>query len=214
VPEVDLWTTLAAERRAIADRLDTLTPEQWRVRTLCPAWTVHDMAAHLVVPTEFTGLEMARTLLRARGKPDRGAVIMVESRSGAPSVELVRRLRAQAESRKSPPVIGVLGPYTDALVHALDMWIPLGLPDDRPADRWAPALDFLLGPKGRVGFLPTTAPSLRYVATDLDWAAGSGPEVRGPAAALALALLGRTPWLDRLDGPGHAALATFAHRAA
>ncbi len=46
---------------------------------------------------------------------------------------------------------------------------------------------------------------LRCVASDLDWAHGSGEEVRGPAAALALAMSGRTARLEELSGPGAAA---------
>lgn len=170
------------------------------------------MAAHLLVPTEYSAIEMTTTLLRARGNTDRLATLMAARRARLTSAQLVDRLRAQADSRTAPPIIGVLGPYTDALTHALDMWIPLGWSDDGAADRWTPALDFLLSPKGRIGFLPSAAPTLRYVATDLDWRDGEGPEVRGPAAALALALLGRTPWLDRLEGPGQAALVAFARR--
>ncbi len=45
-----LWDDVAAERRAIADLLDTLTPEQWETPSLCGAWTVRDLAAHLVMP--------------------------------------------------------------------------------------------------------------------------------------------------------------------
>ncbi|MFI2477271.1 maleylpyruvate isomerase N-terminal domain-containing protein [Nocardia xishanensis] len=47
----------------------------------------------------------------------------------------------------------------------------------------------------------------RLVATDLDWATGSGPEVRGSAEALALAVVGRTSVLDELEGEGLAELA-------
>ncbi len=117
-----------------------------------------------------------------------------------------RRPRA----RKAPPVVGVLGPYTDALVHQLDMWIPLGLADGRPVERWRPTLDFLMSPRARVGFLGGRRPQLWFQATDLEWQHGTGDVVSGPAAALALAVLGRTARLDELDGPGAEALREWA----
>jgi len=56
-------------------------------------------------------------------------------------------------------------------------------------------------------------PGLELRATDIDLSApvgGGGDEVTGPAPALALALLGRTVWLDRLDGPGAPVLSRWA----
>lgn len=108
--DVDLWDELAAERRAIADRLETLAPEQWRVQTLCPAWDVHGMVAHLVTPCEFSVVEMVTTMVRARGNPDRLSVLMAARRATLSPVELVGRLRDKADSRTAPPVVGVLGP--------------------------------------------------------------------------------------------------------
>ena len=49
---------------------------------------------------------------------------------------------------------------------------------------------------------------LRLTATDLDWSAGSGPEVRGTGEALLMAVAGRADLLPELSGPG----LTFASR--
>lgn len=43
----DIWTTIAAERGALADDLTTLTPAQWDTPSLCSKWTVRDVLAHL-----------------------------------------------------------------------------------------------------------------------------------------------------------------------
>lgn len=209
---MDLWNGLADERRAIADRLETLTPEQWATPSLCSAWTVRQMAAHLLVNCDFTVREAAMAMVKARGNVDRLQLVLAQNRARLSTSELVARLREKADVRQAPPVVGVNGPYTDALVHQLDMWIPLGLDDDRPVERWRPALDFLMTKKATVGFLPSRAPDLWYQATDLEWQHGTGDVVSGTAADLALALLGRTPHLDRLDGPGAETLRTYAHR--
>ncbi|WP_323791765.1 maleylpyruvate isomerase family mycothiol-dependent enzyme [Nocardioides sp.] len=207
---MDLWSALADERRAIADRLETLTPEQWATPSLCSAWTVRQMAAHLLVSCDFTVREAAFAMVRARGNVDRLQLVLAQNRARLSTVELVARLREKADVRQAPPVVGVHGPYTDSLVHQLDMWLPLGLDDERPVERWRPALDFLMTKKAAVGFLPSRAPDLWYQATDLEWQHGTGDVVSGTAADLALALLGRTPHLDRLDGPGADTLRTYA----
>ncbi len=68
------------------------------------------------------------------------------------------------------------------------------------------SLDFLVGGRA-VGFVPKSRPAgLRFEATDLDWAWGSGPAVRGTAEALMLALTGRRVALDELQGDGVATL--------
>jgi hypothetical protein len=43
---------------------------------------------------------------------------------------------------------------------------------------------------------------LNLVASDVEWAAGDGPEVKGPLIAIVLAITGRRADLDDLSGPG------------
>lgn len=43
---------------------------------------------------------------------------------------------------------------------------------------------------------------LRFIASDLPWEHGTGPEVHGQAEALALAMVGRASVLDDLEGDG------------
>ncbi|MDO9457758.1 maleylpyruvate isomerase family mycothiol-dependent enzyme [Nocardioides sp.] len=211
-PNDDLAADLADERRALADLLESLTPEQWQTQTLCAAWDVHQMAAHLLAPTEgSTGL-LLRLMVRSRGNVDRLGLLVTEHFADLPPEELVARIRANAEVDTAPPFVGMLGPYTDALVHGEDIRIPLGIVDDRPPTRWEPSLDFLLSRRARFGFLPSAAPALTYAATDLTWTRGAGPRVEAPAAALALALTGRAPRLDELVGPGARLLRAFALR--
>jgi hypothetical protein len=94
------------------------------------------------------------------------------------------------------------------VVHTLDMRVPL---DAGTGDMAPEALDtvlaFLMTPKATRGFLPKgRADGLSLRATDTSWSAGEGPEVRGPAASLALALTGRTAGLGDLEGEGVAEL--------
>jgi len=207
---MDIWATLAEERRATADLLAGLTDDQWARPSLCSAWTVKDVAVHLV-PTTGKGMgEFVWATVRARGNVHRASESLVAKYAAAMSpAEIIGKLRADAEDRFAPPGVGALGPYTDVLVHRLDIAVPLGIAVDRPIEHWRASLDFLVSNKGRRGFVKRGLPQVTLRASDLDWSHGSGPEVTGPAAALGLSLCGRAALLDRLNGPGRESLATW-----
>jgi uncharacterized protein (TIGR03083 family) len=198
----DPWLLIAAERRALADLLDTLTPEQLATSSLCGEWTVQEVATHTMVGPTSSIPEVLRAMVKARGRFDRANRYLVDNRAGWSVAELTGVLRSKAGSRFTPPGMDWHAPLTDALVHREDLAVPLGLPSDRPVESWRIALDFLLTRKAAGVFGPRGRPALTLVATDVDWSSGSGPSVSGPIAALALAVAGRTARLDELDGPG------------
>lgn len=201
---MDIWATLADERRATADVLAGLTDQQWSTQSLCSAWTVKEVAVHLL-PATGTGIPgLVWAMVKARGDLHRALrEVTIRDAAEVTTDQIVSDLRDQAEHRMQPPGVGPLGPYTDLLVHRLDIVVPLGIELDRPAEPWRRSLDFLVGPKARrAGFVDGALPDVRLRATDLDWSHGDGPEVVGPAAALGLTLCGRAAWLDRLSGGG------------
>jgi hypothetical protein len=96
---------------------------------------------------------------------------------------------------------------TDALVHAGDMTVPLGLPHDPAADHVRMALDFVTG--GRpIGFVPRgRLTGIRLVADDLDGEWGEGEPVAGRGIDLLMAACGRAALLEKLRGVGAVTLA-------
>jgi uncharacterized protein (TIGR03083 family) len=209
---VDYFPIIAAERRAMADTLDSLTPEQWEAQSLCAGWTVRHVAAHLSVTLTHGMGTFVVAAIRAGGNLHRANRIIVAREAVRPIPDIVGDLRANADSRFTPPGLGSEAPLTEILLHCEDIRVPLMIADDRPAERWRGALDFLFSPKGRRGFAARGVPELRYVATDTEWAHGSRDEVRGPAAALGLTISGRPARLGELDGPGLAAVRAWAGR--
>jgi uncharacterized protein (TIGR03083 family) len=206
---VDYFPVIAAERRAIADMLDGLSPQQWETQSLCAGWSVRQVAAHLsVVLTHGVGTFLVAAI-RAGGNLDRANRMVAAREATRPIPDLVGDLRANADSRFTPPTFGSEAPLAEVLLHGEDMRVPLGIADGR-AERWRGALDLLLSPKGRRGFAAKGVPALRYVATDTEWAHGSGDEVRGPAVALALTVSGRPARLGELSGPGLATVRAWA----
>ena len=199
---MDLPAVIAAERRALADLLEPLTPAQWEAPSLCGGWSVKDVATHLMIGPTIDQADAGRAVMAARGNIGRAMDLMVADRRDRPTSQVVADLREHAESTFAPPVVGLRGPLTDIRLHALDIAIPLGLEVEHTPEVWPVVLDFLVSWRARVGFVPGGRPRLAYVVTDLDWHHGSGPRVAGPAAYLAMALCRRTAGLARLEGPG------------
>ena len=90
------------------------------------------------------------------------------------------------------------------MIHHQDIRRPLGPPRTIPPDRLRAALRFAKTAPPIRGFWHRRG--LRMVATDVDWAAGSGPEVLGPGEAILLAIAGRNAAVRELSGPGLAML--------
>lgn len=199
----------AAERRDLANYLETLTDEQWRQPSLCPGWTVRDVAGHLPSYDELGWLAVLTLFARSGFSLARCNQVGVEHSRRLGTEQLVTRLRARAVPRGITAMFGSAIALTDALIHHQDIRRALGHPRTVPAGRLVAALSFL--PRARALPAPANVRGLRLVATDIDWTHGIGPEVSGPGEALLVALAGRRQALTDLRGPG---LATLAERVA
>ena len=199
---MDVLAAVADERRHVADLVDSLTPAQLDVPSLCADWTVKQVAGHLLAAVDAPPTPLLPLVLRSRFNIHRAnsrlAVLMAER----PAAELAAGLRDNAENPFKPPIVGHPGQLTDLQVHGQDMRRPLGLPHGLRLDRLRESLDFLVGGRA-VGFAPKRRlAGLRFEATDADWSWGRGPVLAGPAEALMMAMTGRSVALADLDGPG------------
>jgi uncharacterized protein (TIGR03083 family) len=194
-----------AERADLLALLTDLAPHQWEGSTLCAGWRVRDVVAHMISYEGLRGRALLRRLARGRfrlaGVNDVG---VAELRDARPD-ELLALLEQRLEPSGPTTGFGCRVALLDAMIHQQDIRRPLGAPRTIPPDRLLPALSF-------ARFAPPIgafwrARGLRLVATDLDWSAGRGPEVRGPAEALLMAISGRRGVVDELAGPGQATLA-------
>ncbi|GAA2810289.1 maleylpyruvate isomerase family mycothiol-dependent enzyme [Nonomuraea dietziae] len=197
-----IFSWLKAERLSLADFLDDLGAHEWETDSLCPGWTVHDVAAHLTMSTRSTLLGTIRGVIRARG--DFHTMVADQARERAARftpAELVAQFRQTAGSPRRALGAGPLDPLVDALVHGQDVARPLGRVREMPEGPVMAALAHVHDSSfygARKRFLGT-----RLVATDLDWSAGEGPdEVRGPAGDLLLLATGRVSGLAALSGSG------------
>ncbi|HYZ69885.1 MAG TPA: maleylpyruvate isomerase family mycothiol-dependent enzyme [Mycobacterium sp.] len=194
-----------AEREEFAALLESLTPEQWESPTLCERWRVRDVVAHVIGYDPLTRAELLRRM--AKGLVTRGGAnaVGVAEYTGKSPEELTALVRQYSVPHGLTSGFGGKIALTDGMIHQQDIRRPLGIPRTIPTESLRIALDFTTWAPRLLGAWQTRG--VRLVATDVDWAHGEGPEVRGSGEALLIAMAGRRAALDDLDGPGKAKLA-------
>ncbi|MGQ0717778.1 MAG: maleylpyruvate isomerase family mycothiol-dependent enzyme [Pseudonocardiales bacterium] len=202
---MDLLRLARQEREDLAAFLATLSPEQWEAPTLCAGWCVRDVVAHMISYDELDGRGLVRRFVKGRFLLSRVNAVGVEDYTTRRPRELLVLLNAYLEPRGLPAAFGGMVALVDGMIHHQDIRRPLGLPRDIPSERLLPALRCALIAPPIGAFW--RARGLRLIATDQDWSTGRGPEVRGTAEALLMAVAGRRGVVDELSGPGQGKLA-------
>jgi uncharacterized protein (TIGR03083 family) len=198
----EMTDLIRSERLAFVDLLTSLRDDQWDIPSLCSAWTVENVAAHLAWAPVAGPVEMGMASVRAGFSVNR---VIAESavrwtRRGRPAI--LEQLRDNAESGVKPIGVPPVGALADAVVHGLDVRVPLGIHRAVDPEAFRLIADWTLGSRW-----PMTVPvggnprkrlrGRRLVAKDADWAWGEGTEVREPTDCLLLRLFGRDPALHR-----------------
>ncbi|MBN7303156.1 maleylpyruvate isomerase family mycothiol-dependent enzyme [Mycobacteroides abscessus subsp. bolletii] len=193
-------TVLTQERRDLAALLRELSPEEWEAESLCTRWRVRDVVAHLLY--EATPIwRYSYEVIRARGSEKKLNDMYVGRALDWPTDRLITAF----ESTIAGGLGAKLLPYmslTDLLIHHQDIRRPLGRPRTVPESTLRTVLthpDPFIGSRQRMQ-------GIRWVATDIDWAYGSGPEILGPGEAIVMAVAARPSALPELSGPGVARL--------
>ena len=202
---VDGMALARAEREDLLDLLGTLTPEQWRAPSLCAGWSVHDVVAHVLSYEELGPRQLAARFARGSFRFGRVNAVGLREYADRSPAELTDLLRRHLTPTGLTAGLGGAIALTDGLIHHQDIRRPLGLPRAVPAERVRPALRTALFARTLLGVVRVR--DVRLVATDLDWAFGRGPEVRGTAEALLMAVAGRRGIAAELSGPGRERIA-------
>ncbi|EUA92378.1 hypothetical protein I551_1071 [Mycobacterium ulcerans str. Harvey] len=195
----DIWTTIAAERGALADDLATLPADRWETSSLCAGWRVRDVVAHLCATASlnparfflgmaaagfsfdrFTNGQLAKHLGPIRPPPStNSAACSTRRRRHRPQGVVAGRDRVAW--RRHPPAAGHPAYLlAGALRQTIDFYRGSNL---------------LSGAKKRIS-------GLQLCATDDDWRHGQGERVEGPLLSLLLAMTGRAAGCVDLTGPG------------
>jgi len=198
--KIDIWPTVRAERSALAADLSGLSDDRWDTRSLCDAWTVRDVLAHMTATARMTPMSFFPKIIASGFSLTRTQAKDIAAERGATPAVTLSGFEGVISSTTGPPgpPLTMMG---ETLLHAEDIRKPLGISHSYPAEWLMQVADFykgsnlVLGTKRRIRGL-----SLR--ATDADWSYGSGPEVSGPMLPLLQAMTGRQSALAELQGPG------------
>lgn len=201
---IDIWTTIHAERKALAADLDGLNEGQWDTPSLCTGWTVRDVVAHMTASAKISPPQFFGKLIGSGFSLKRMQEKDIATERGSSPADTLARFKAEVNSSKHPP-----GPNDtwlgEAIVHSEDIRRALNIKHDYPTDAAVRVANFYKGSNLIIGAKSRIA-GLKLKATDAEWATGDGPEVLGPIVALVMAMTGRKQALDDLSGDGVAAL--------
>jgi uncharacterized protein (TIGR03083 family) len=197
------WQVIAEQRLGLARLLEELSDSEWEQPSLCAGWRVRDVAAHVALAPQVPGLgSMLVDGIRARESFHRLNHDVAVRHAAHPTYDIVAELRAHADSRRLPVVTNYRNILFDVLVHTQDIAIPLGRDHPMPSEA-ARAGASRVWTMGWPFWARRRLRGVRVLATDTDWFAGAGVELRGPIGMLLLMLTGRTETaMPHLSGPG------------
>lgn len=203
---MNVAAAVAEERNRLADFLEALTPGQLQTPSCCQGWTVLQAGAHLLAGPLKGVKGSLPNLVRAGFRPNKANELSARELAEMGPAEVVAQLRNIAHHPFVPPGFPPDAPLIDVTLHGQDMSRPFGIDLDVPIERWEPSLDSALSKRYNIVNTSGALKGLSFEATDLGWAAGFGPVVRGDARDLAHVMWGRPQALDALDGDGVAQL--------
>jgi uncharacterized protein (TIGR03083 family) len=186
--DTQIWAYIDEQRADLADFLDTLTPQQWATASLCPGWTVREVAVHITQSATNWGrltFELARSGFRFNAVTLR----MARDDRRTPQ-QITEALRVMVGGRRRPPGTAPADPLMDVLVHGQDIAVPLGVRRTMPV----PAAVVAAERVWTMGFPFNARKRFRnvaFTATDADFRVGSGDEVRAPIQDILMTLSGR-----------------------
>ena len=196
----DMWSTVAAERGALAADLADLSDQQWETPSLCEGWTVREVLAHQTGTASMSTPKFFTRMAAAGFSFPRFANREIQRHLGDSPRATLAEFRDKQHSTSSPPGprVSWLG---EVIVHSEDIRRPLGVSHDYPMAAVRQVLDFYQGSNTLIGTKRRIA-DVRLTATDDDWCHGDGPTVEGRMIDLLMAATGRGVACESLTGDG------------
>ncbi len=185
----DLQSFVAPTCDQLADLLAAAAADIWDAPSLCEKWLVRHVIAHLTMPARLTPEQFGAEMAAAGGDFTVLSNTVAARDASLPVSDLLDQLRSPRLHAWQPPGGGAAGALSHAVIHSLDVTIPLGRPTVAPAEAATAVLDQLTAAQGALFGVDLTG--VRVEATDTDWSRGNGPLVRADSGSLVALLSGR-----------------------
>jgi uncharacterized protein (TIGR03083 family) len=196
----DVWTDVHEERASLLALLETLTPLEWNVQSLCTEWRVRDVVGHLVSETTMSIPKLIVGTVGSGFRINRFIATDARRKGSSTKSELIDAFRDVVPRRTHLPGLSSMSMLEGIVIHSLDIRHPLQRDHTIPESRMVLVASDLLSSRFFVG--QKLFADLRLIATDADWSSGEGMEVNGPIQGFVLAMSGRVAGLDELQGEG------------
>lgn len=173
----------------LADLLDA-GPDAWDAPSLCAGWLARHVVAHVTMPVRLTPQDYGAELAAAGGDFTVLSDTVAARDAALPAADLLGQLRSPELHAWEPPGGGTAGALAHAVIHSLDVTIPLGRPPVAPAEAVTAVLHGLAARDGAV--FGVDLRDVRLEDTDTGWSLGGGTVVRADGGSLLALLSGRT----------------------
>ena len=174
----------------LADVLEPLPEPAWETPSLCEGWRIREVVAHVTTPARLTAEQFGAALAEVDGDFQKLSDAVAARDADLPVAEHVANLRSSVLGSWQPPGGGASGALNHAVVHSLDVTLALAVHSVAPDDALRAVLDTqVTGGVARFDIDPT---GYRLIATDLDWAWGTGDRITARAGELVALLCHRT----------------------
>ena len=197
----DIEALIDIERNRLLEVLGKLDSQQWNAPSLCAGWRVRDVVVHLLMPYQLSVSRFLAKMAAARFNFDTMADRWAtgDTRSHA---ELMEALQATKEGRFNIPGAPPEAPLSHLVIHAEDIYRPLGIDHTINPRSANIVLNQMITPQARRSLKPGLLEGLAFSAHDSGWTYGNGAQVSGSASALIRTLAGRAGAADELTGDG------------
>ncbi|HEY1990050.1 MAG TPA: maleylpyruvate isomerase family mycothiol-dependent enzyme [Acidimicrobiales bacterium] len=197
--EIDRQAAVAAEYLALAELLDSQPEAGWDTQSLCEAWRVREVVAHVTMPVRYSPEQFGAELQACDGDFTRLSNTLASRDAALPVDVLVGNLRDERLHGWTPPGGGSTGALNHAVIHSLDITVPLGVGRLASDETIRTVLDDLTegGTHAHFGF---DLNGIQLQATDIGWSYGSGTPITGAAGDLAVFVCGRRLPAGRIAG--------------
>jgi uncharacterized protein (TIGR03083 family) len=123
-----LQPVVAAELTSLADLLDAASDAQWDTASLCAGWRVREVVAHMTMAARYPEEQFMAELQRCGFDFTRLSNEIAARDANLPADELINNLRSEVMQHWAPPGGGYHGALNHAVIHGLDVTVPLGAP--------------------------------------------------------------------------------------
>lgn len=199
VADDDLTSLVRETFLALADVLEKQPDSSWDGPSLCEAWRVRDVVAHVSTAARYAPAEYMAEVQADGGDFGRTLDRLAAQDGQLDREVLLENLRDDRLHQWIPPGGVQSGALTHAVIHGLDATVPLGIEGWLVDEARLKVLDVLTG-DGVHALFGTRIENSRLEATDLSWVYGDGKPVAATSDALILALAGRQLPAGRISG--------------